>query len=308
MKKVIKKLAASLGYEINKRAAASPPVDLPAKVCRRCGVDIWESIAADTYLKQLAPLADPPVPVTNADMLKHYAGIPEAVDNNSMRNYFRAARENGVTTVTDVYPGSHFYSRQRMLHTIYRHAFGETLKGVSVLDIGCSSGYYSFFCAREGAAPVLGIDARPEHEDQFNMLHAALKMPNTCQYRNVDMEKELDTLDGAHDLVLAQGVMYHVYDHLTFVKNLYRLTGKVLILEGECSGHLDNVCTAFMEDVTNLRASIHGPAIFPSVSWMIALLRWAGFKKVSYVRYPADLEDRAGFSKLTRAMLVAEKG
>ena len=194
-----------------------------------------------------------------------------------------------------------------MLYTAYAKCFGPRLDGLSVLDVGCSSGYYSFFCSRLGAAPVVGIDARPEHEDQFDLLHQMLGMPDTCRYRHVDMETELETMKESYDLVLAQGVLYHVYDHPRFLKNMFRLTRRVLVLEGECSGRSDNLCIAKMEETANLRSSVHGPVIYPSLSWMVELLRWVGFRGITYVQLPLEVEDTWRFADLYRAMLVAVK-
>ena len=67
------------------------------------------------------------------------------------------------------------------------------------------------------------------------------------------------------------------------------------------------LCKAEMEQVGNLRASIHGPVLYPSLPWMVTLLRWVGFRQVKYVMYPADLPDANGYAGLWRAMLVAEK-
>jgi len=151
------------------------------------------------------------------------------------------------------------------------------------------------------------VDARPEHEDQFDILHKTLGMPASCSYRHLDMELELETLEGPYDLVLAQGVLYHVYDHPRFLKNLHRLTRGVLVLEGHCSGHSDLLCRAAMEPADSLRASIHGPVIYPSAPWMVELVRWAGFSEVYYVDFPSDIEGDWGYDQLRRCMLVAVK-
>jgi hypothetical protein len=107
--------------------------------------------------------------------------------------------------------------------------------------------------------------------------------------------------------VLAMGVLYHVYDHPRFIKNLYRITKSLLVLEGECSGRSDKLCQAHMEPVECLRSSIYGPVIYPSVSWMIDLMRWVGFRDVKYVAFPDDVSDRDGYRTLNRAMLVGQK-
>lgn len=307
MKKLAKNIFNRFGYSVYKTPPPSPPRDLVQAVCDQYKVERIEPPALKAYHEVLPPLAAPPVRVEDSGVLKHYTSVGDALRNISIEQYFKVSEEQGALSITDDYAGSVYHARQRMLYAVYQKHYGASLSGARVLDIGCSSGYYSFFCARMGAASVVGTDARPEHQDQFNLLHSALKMPGSCVYRHVDMEGEMEDMSDTADLVLAQGVIYHVYDHPRFIKNLYRLTDKVLILEGACSGREDMLCLASMEDPTNLRESIHGPVLYPSLGWMIELARWAGFKTVQYVNYPADLPPSKWFNNLWRAMLVCVK-
>ncbi len=305
LKKVLKQLVNKLGYDI--QSISSPPIrDLPREACAAANVPIMEPETREDYVAAWSPLFPTPRMLPSQYPFKFYKSIEYAVHNISMEQYFSTKQEGSGTVLWD---GDSFAynTRQRMLHTAYKSLFGPSLSGLSVLDVGCSSGYYSFCCARAQARSVLGVDARPEHEDQFRLLHELLGMPKTCEYRNVDMESGLESLQEQYDLVLAQGVMYHVYDHPRFVRNLYRLTRKVLVLEGACSGRRDNLCKADIEDPMNLRESVHGPVLYPSLPWMITMLRWAGFKDVRYVAHPSGLKDICGFAGLWRAMLVAVK-
>lgn len=305
MKKVLKQLVNKLGYDI--QSISPPPIrDLPRDVCAEAKIPIMDPLSRESYEAAWRPLFPAPAPLPQKYPFRFYKSVDEAVHNISMEQYFSTRREGEGAVLWD---GDSFAynTRQRMLHTVYTNLLGSSLSGHSVLDVGCSSGYYSFCCARAQASSVLGVDARPEHEDQFRLLHEMLGMPKTCEYRNVDMESGLESLQESYDLVLAQGVMYHVYDHPRFVKNLCRLTRKVLVLEGACSGRSDNLCKADIEDPTNLRESVHGPVLYPSLPWMIRMLRWAGFKDIRYVGHPAEVQDICGFARLWRAMLVAVK-
>ena len=310
MKQTIKRLAGFAGYEISRKPARSAEPGKAAlvdAVLKKCDVPILEPRAYAEYRKACAPLFPEPARVPAEFPLAHYQNVAKAVQNESMSGYFNVAQKDRAYWITDDYAGAPYHSRQRMLQAVYEKYWPGSLRGASTLDIGCSSGYYSFFLSRAGAGPVLGIDARPEHQDQFRLLHHMLKLPASCRYETADMENGMENLPDSYDLVLAQGVMYHVYDHPRFIRNLYRLTRRILVLEGACSGCSDNLCAAVMEDTANLRASIHGPVIFPSLSWMIELLRWVGFKEVLYVNLPDGVKDTWGFDRLERAMLVALK-
>ena len=301
-----KKIISRLGYEVY-RCQPEAPIDLVQAVCEQCKLPQLQSIDLELYRKQLSPLFPQPTVVPADALPGPHKAVAAALNNDSINVYFSVAQDHSSFTITDDFPGSQYYRRQRMLYSAYRQFIGETLKGTSVLDIGCSSGYYSLFCSRLGASRVLGIDARTEHADQFHLLQQMLKFDDSIQYQHCDMEYGLENLKESFDLVLAQGVMYHVYDHPRFIRNLYRLTRKVLVLEGDCSGRLDRLCQAVMEDTGTMRASIHGPSLAPSIPWAVDLLRWVGFRNLTYVCLPSEVQDQWGFHRLYRAMIVAEK-
>lgn len=306
MKKMIAGVVRRLGYDIV-RHEIDAPRDLVRECCDRLSLAMIPAVPREWYEQACVPLFPQPTPVPQSPRLKFYQSVKDTVHNISMQQYFHVTERGREFLITDHYEGSHYQSRQRMLYTVYRECIGDSLKGMSVLDVGCSAGYYSFFCGQLGASQVLGIDARPEHADQFALLRGMLSMPDTIRYQPLDMEFALESLTSEFDVVLAQGVMYHVYDHPRFVKNLHRLTRRVLVLEGACSGRTDMLCKADMEETTNLRASVHGPVLYPSIPWTVNLLHWAGFSKVSYIMYPQDIAPSVEHAGLWRAMLVAVK-
>ena len=306
LKRAMKKVLGSLGYEVL-RIQPQDDRNPVLAVCEGLDLPVVESIDPASYRAACPPLCPQPVDLPAHFNFTHYRQLGDALSNISMQQYFEVRKQSDGLAITDDYPGSHYYSRQRMLCTAYQHVFGRTLKGVTVLDIGCSSGYYSFHCARLGASRVLGFDARPEHEDQFRLLQDVLRIGPKCSYRNLDMEKEMDHMDETFDLVLAQGVLYHVYDQPRFVRNLYRLTGRAVVVEGYCSGRSDHMCLASLEETENLRMSIHGPVLAPSLAWMVEMLRWAGFRDLCYILLPPGVADAWEFGKLKRAMILALK-
>jgi 2-polyprenyl-6-hydroxyphenyl methylase / 3-demethylubiquinone-9 3-methyltransferase len=97
------------------------------------------------------------------------------------------------------------------LDYIQRQLMGRSLKGLSVLDVGCGAGIMSEALAQKGAT-VTGIDASAE-------LIAAAKthgknIPNlTYQNKTVEQVKE------KFDLVMALEVVEHVNAPAEFVKN-----------------------------------------------------------------------------------------
>jgi SAM-dependent methyltransferase len=306
MKKLVRHMLEKAGYDVQKRLGPQSG-NAVAEVCAAAGTPVVAPSGAADYERDGAPLFASPAAVPDSFPLSCHKTVREAVQNISMQQYFVASETAGGLALEDQ-PATNDGGRKRMIHAVCRGQFGKSLDGASVLDVACSSGYYSFLCSRWGAARVVGVDARPEHEDQFRLVGHMLGIPEPkCRFLRGDVEFGLEQITDTFDLVLCMGVMYHVFDHPRFVKNLFRLTRKVLVLEGACSGRRDNLCKADIEDPLKLRESVHGPVLYPSLPWMIAMLRWAGFKDVRYVAYPSDLPDAAGYAGLWRAMLVAVK-
>jgi SAM-dependent methyltransferase len=315
IKDYVQSIVRRFGYEIVRTPASSHREkdhehgyrDAVFLLCESKEVPVLDPLSSSEYQEICPPILGQPQRVPSNFPIKAHSDLLAAVDNMSMSNYVRHEVRDGEIFLTDIYPLSHYYSRQRMLMTIYKSYFGNRLDGLSVLDIGCSSGYYCFYASALGASSVLGFDARPEHEEQFALLHATLQAATSCTYRSIDMERDFESLTETFDIVLAMGTIYHVYDHARFIQNLYRTCNKIAVIEGQCSGNSEYMCFATMEDTTISRSGLHGPVIYPSVAWVIDLMRWAGFRNVKYVELPEELDDRWGFWTFNRAMLVGEK-
>lgn len=283
------------------------PANAIDELCRRSSLPRLPALDLATFQTSCPPLFEQPVVVPAKTALGPFADIDEMLKHSSIRHYFSVDRNGETRTITDaggLYP---YLRRQRMLCAAYQHWHGDRLDGLSVLDIGCSSGYYTLFASRLGAARAVGVDGRAETETPFNLVHGLLDAPSTCTFRLGDMEYGLESIEETFDIVLAQGVLYHVFDHPRFMRNLHRLTNKFLVLEGMASGRLDMMCRAVIERTEKSRLSIHGPALVPSIPWTVDLLRWTGFRDLTYVDPPDDAPDHWIFDRLLRSMIIARK-
>lgn len=101
------------------------------------------------------------------------------------------------------------------------------LSGLTVLDIGCNAGFYSFEMKRRGAARVLGLDHDPRYlaqacfaRDQFGV---------DVEFRRLEVY-ELDDLGAEQfDLVLFLGVFYHLrHPLLGLDKVVRRVRGRLI--------------------------------------------------------------------------------
>ncbi len=129
-----------------------------------------------------------------------------------------------------VTPGS-----QNNLEQLQRLGLPEDLKGKSVLDIGCSDGFFSFECEKRGAARVVAIDdfssVYIDSPSGFQVAHELLK--SKVEFVPGDfLDMDLASL-GPFDLVLFLGVMYHLRHPLYALDKLAEVCNDQIIVETE---------------------------------------------------------------------------
>ena len=111
----------------------------------------------------------------------------------------------------------------------FQHAVPTDLTGMSVLDIGCNGGFYSFELKRRGAARVLALDHDPAYLAQARFAREQLGL--SVELRQLDVY-DLDHLgDERFDLVLFLGVLYHLRHPLYALEKVARRVRGRLIFQ-----------------------------------------------------------------------------
>lgn len=110
-----------------------------------------------------------------------------------------------------------------------------TLAGKSVLDIGCSDGFFSFECEKRGASRVVAIDNYSsvyiDSPHGFRVAHEILQ--SKVEFVRADfMAIDLHSL-GTFDLVLFLGVMYHLRHPLYAIDKLAAVCRDQIVVETE---------------------------------------------------------------------------
>ena len=83
-----------------------------------------------------------------------------------------------------------------------------SLKGKTVLDIGCNAGFYAMEMKRRGADRVLGLDSRDEYLAQARF---AAEVNNLdVEFRNHVGLRRRQCSRETFDLVIFMGVLYHL--------------------------------------------------------------------------------------------------
>jgi tRNA (mo5U34)-methyltransferase len=105
------------------------------------------------------------------------------------------------------------------------------LAGKSVLDVGCSAGFYSAQAKRLGAARVLGVDARQHEIRQALLVRRALGLE--VEIRRQSVYSLSPARIGRFDVVLALGLIYHCKHLVLALEKLFSVTGDLLVVETE---------------------------------------------------------------------------
>lgn len=96
-------------------------------------------------------------------------------------------------------------------------ATGRMLTGSRVLEVGCGSGFYTEYCARQGVADYIGVD--------LTSISVARLQPRYPQFRFVqaDIAQPQFDLGAGFDVALAADVLFHIIDDEAFgaaIKNI----------------------------------------------------------------------------------------
>lgn len=109
----------------------------------------------------------------------------------------------------------------------------------SILDIGCSDGFYSVKCAELGARKVLGVDLDDLRLERARFSAQVLEVENV-EFENSDIYG--DTFGNRKsDIVLALGIIHRVPDIYGFLTRIAEL-GEVMILEFKTSSSKASIC------------------------------------------------------------------
>jgi len=116
-----------------------------------------------------------------------------------------------------------------------RQIFPDDLRGKSVLDVGCSHGFFCFEAVKRGATRVVGLDVESETVRKNRLLAQALGMD--VEFGVLDIEREQIT--ERFDYVLCLNVLHHLSNPLAALDQLTAVARERLVLEMASFGRHD---------------------------------------------------------------------
>jgi SAM-dependent methyltransferase len=199
----------------------------------------------------------------------------------------------GITTNDKIKssPG-HNVNKWKRLETIF-----ETIDILdkSIIDVGCSDGFYSNKCAELGAKNVLGIDLDDLRIKRAKFASEVLKI-NNVEFKNLDIYRN-DLNIKNFDIVLGLGILHRVPDIYGFLKRISEL-GNLLILEFKTFDSADSVSKwAGGETKDNNFNKFYS---IPSVKFVTDLLKHLNFDVIKVDKDNSKLKYR-------RTIILAQK-
>jgi tRNA (mo5U34)-methyltransferase len=159
------------------------------------------------------------------------------------------------------------------------------LTGKSVLDVGCSDGFFAFECEKRGADPIVAIDdwSAPYVPGPQGFEVASEILGSKVEFRNMDAQSADAARLGQFDIVLCLGVLYHLKHPLLGLEQLAGLTREACYLETEVTESVINrPSMTFVEGL--FRNRDFSTWWVPTISAVQQMGRAAGFQRVEVVK------------------------
>ncbi len=171
----------------------------------------------------------------------------------------------------------HHLSR-RVLHELVARRFPRGIKGLNVLDVGCSSGWHSFAMARQGAT-VTAIDYDQQQIEQAKFIQSCSSDPaeRAVNFKHCDLF-DFDPC-AVYDLVHCSGVMYHLRDPIGGAAKLKSFSKGPVIIHS-CVASLNGNYLELADSNKFIFCFQSESALVPTADALGAIFKHVGFATV----------------------------
>jgi tRNA (mo5U34)-methyltransferase len=167
-----------------------------------------------------------------------------------------------------------------------------SFKGMSVLDIGCYDGLFSFEAEKRGAEKVLAIDnlcggdgvtkkqMSKYRPDGFKPLITAREILNSkIEYKERNVYNISPTKLGKFDCTFFFGVLYHLWHPMLALQKIFQVTNKCLFIETHVNEEIDQTKPLIQFYPRNEKYE-YTTWVGPNLLALYEMLTVVGFKKV----------------------------
>jgi len=120
----------------------------------------------------------------------------------------------------DLFPGYGTAGPKDVVDHMRRLQIPDRLDGLRVLDIAPWNGFFSFECARRGAAEVISLGPDDPDVTGYNKTRELLEIDN-CRYVRASVYDLSPEKHGTFDVVLFLGLIYHLRHPLLALDRIY---------------------------------------------------------------------------------------
>jgi 2-polyprenyl-3-methyl-5-hydroxy-6-metoxy-1,4-benzoquinol methylase len=119
--------------------------------------------------------------------------------------------------------------RNGLITDTVKRIIGPGLEDLSLLDIGCNSGFFTLEGAAAGFGRAVGVDLREENIEQARFLRSAFDIRNSeFSIQNV---KHLEASGDRFDVVYNLGLMYHLSTPFEVLRTCRALTRRFCVID-----------------------------------------------------------------------------
>lgn len=154
------------------------------------------------------------------------------------------------------------------------------LKDKTVLDVGCGIGHLAQFFVRRGCR-VVCVDGRQENVDVLRARYSGMKA------YVIDVEKHSLHQIGTFDVIFSYGLLYHLENPITALRNMASACKELLLLETIICDHALPILRMVDERLTSTQA-LQGLGCRPSPSYITMALDRVGFPFVYLPKIPPE--------------------
>ncbi len=208
-----------------------------------------------------------------------------------------------VDSSHDGWGGLHGNHYRRYLHVFPNllSLTGGSLRGYSVLDVGCNAGYWALQARLAGADRVVGIEASPKNVEQANFILRLIGLDG-IEYRVMRVGEMSREVLGEFDISFFMGLLYHLDKPLDALGLLHDATRRFAVVDTRLFRAGGPVALLKKDRVHDQNFS-NGVSWLPSRAAVALMLHYVGFRDVYQV--PSTPSDLAGYLKGDQATFIA---